>query len=223
MPTLLALFSSLPMSARMLAATTLLGLSASPPARPPADAAHRPLATAVLAAGCFWTTENVFEHVRGVVDVVSGFATGSGSDHVEAVRITYDSTMVSYDDLLRVFFLAAHDPTQRDRQGPDVGAEYRSVVFFADEAQRAAAERYIADLRKTHAFSRAVVTEVDRLTGFHEAPPAHQDYALKHPTDPYIVHNDTPKLERLRTSMPALYQERLAAARAGATTPRVSR
>ncbi len=179
-------------------------------------APHHRMATAVLAAGCFWTAENVFEHVRGVVDVVSGFATGSGSDHVEAVRITYDSALVSYDDLLRVFFLAAHDPTSRDRQGADVGAEYRSVVFFDHPAQRDAARRYVAELGKTHAFANPIVTEVDALTGFHEAPPAHQDYALKHPTDPYIVHNDTPKLDRLRTTMAALYQERLAAARVAA-------
>lgn len=213
MLSLLAFFP-LPSAVRTLAASAaVVGVSASSPARPSAGPARRPLATAVLAAGCFWTAENVFEHVRGVVDVVSGFATGSGSDHVEAVRITYDSTMVSYDDLLRVFFLAAHDPTQRDRQGPDVGAEYRSVVFVAGAAQRSAARRYMAELVKRRVFARPIVTEVDRLTGFHEAPPAHQDYALEHPTDPYIVYNDTPKLDRLRTTMPTLYQERLAAAR----------
>lgn len=199
-----------PSRATRIAALALLPLIAP---RRQAVVAHPPLATAVLAAGCFWTAENVFEHVRGVVDVVSGFATGSADAHVEAVRITYDSTMVSYDDLLRVFFLAAHDPTSRDRQGADVGAEYRSVVFFERPSQRAAATRYVAGLTRAHTFAKPIVTEVDRLTGFHEAPPAHQDYALKHPTDPYIVHNDTPKLDRLRTTMAALYQERLAAAR----------
>lgn len=204
---------------RTLAALALLvaatARAQAPRAAPHAAQRHR-LTTAVLAAGCFWTAENVFEHVRGVTDVVSGFATGSGSDHVEAVRITYDSALVSYDDLLRVFFLAAHDPTSRDRQGADVGAEYRSVVFFDHRSQRDAARRYLAELARARTFDRPIVTEVDSLTGFHEAPAAHQDYALKHPTDPYIVHNDTPKLDRLRATMAALYQERLAAARVAA-------
>ena len=176
------------------------------------------LETAVLAGGCFWGVEAVFEHVRGVQSVVSGYAGGragaaryeavsSGrTGHAESVKITFDAAQVSYGELLKVFFAVAHDPTQRDRQGPDVGPQYRSAIFYASDAQKDAAQAYMAQLETTHAFERSIVTQVAPLREFYPAEAYHQDYLAKHPGQPYIVVNDLPKLAALERSFPALYR-----------------
>ena len=167
-------------------------------------------ATAVLAGGCFWGVEAVFEHVRGVQSVTSGFAQYSGASSpvpVEAVRIVYDPARVTYTQLLEVFFLVAHDPTSRDRQGPDAGPEYRAVVLYQGPAEREAAKEYMSELTRTGRFPRPIVTEVLALSGFRVAEAAHQDFAARHPTDPYIVQNDAPKLLRLQQLFPSLYEK----------------
>lgn len=173
--------------------------------------------TAVFAGGCFWGIEAVFQHVKGVSDAVSGYAGGSGStanyqlvsagttDHAEAVRLTYDPSVVSYEDLLRVFFTVAHDPTQLNRQGPDVGRQYRSAIFYANEAQKQAAAAYIAALGESGTFRKRIVTELAPLRGFFPAEAYHQDYAARHPRDLYIVVNDAPKVKKLERSIPELY------------------
>jgi peptide-methionine (S)-S-oxide reductase len=165
-------------------------------------------ATAVLAGGCFWGVEEIYEHVRGVRSVISGYADGL----VEAVRIVYDPTEVSYRELLQVFFRIAHDPTSRDRQGPDAGPEYRAVVYYVDEAQQADARRMVNELTTAHAYAKPIVTEIRPLGNFRVAEAYHQDYAARHPNDSYILINDLPKLERLRRDFPRLYREQRAAA-----------
>ncbi len=172
---------------------------------------------AVFAGGCFWGVEAVFEHVKGVTDVTSGYAggdaktanykavSGGATGHAEAVRVTYDPSQITYGQLLKVFFAVAHDPTQLNRQGPDVGAHYRSAIFYADDEQRRIAESYIAQLNKAKLFKRPIVTQVAALKTFHEAEAYHQDYAARHPDQPYIVAHDLPKLENLRKQLPGLY------------------
>jgi len=173
--------------------------------------------TAVFAGGCFWGIEAVFQHVKGVSEAVSGYAGGSrmtaryeivssgATDHAEAVQVTYDPSIVPYDDLLRVFFKVAHDPTQLNRQGPDSGRQYRSAIFYANDAQKAAAQAYIARLAKEKAFRRPIVTQVAPLEAFYAAEDYHQEYAARHPRDLYIVINDAPKVARLKSSIPELY------------------
>src|SRR5262245_53139612 len=182
---------------------------------------HRspPLATAVFAGGCFWSVEAIFEHVRGVTDAVSGFSGASleARDYVrpfrgttgyaETVKVTYDSTQVSYDQLLRVFFTVAHDPTEVDRQGPDEGAEYRSVIFFVNDAQRRAALAYIDSLEKTKSLKAAIATQVAPFKSFRVAPEEHQNFVVKNPTSAYVVNYDLPKLEHFRHDLPALFRE----------------
>jgi peptide-methionine (S)-S-oxide reductase len=172
--------------------------------------------TAVFAGGCFWGVEAVFENLEGVTDAVSGYAGGSvpspsydevssgTTGHAEAVRVVYDPARISYDQLLQVFFTVAHDPTQLNRQGPDAGTQYRSAVFYRDAAQRQAVERSIAKLRDGKVWSGKIVTEVSPLRAFHPAEEYHQNYLVRHPTQPYIVINDMPKLEELRKRYPAL-------------------
>jgi peptide-methionine (S)-S-oxide reductase len=174
--------------------------------------------TAVFAGGCFWGVEAVFEHLKGVSDAVSGYAGGSApspsyedvstgsTGHAEAVRVVYDPSRITYDQLLQVFFTVAHDPTQLDRQGPDVGTQYRSAVFYRSPAQRDATERYIAKLRGAKVWQAPIVTEVSPLGEFHPAEDYHQDYLAHHRTQPYIVINDLPKLEALRARYPALWR-----------------
>ena len=181
--------------------------------------------TAVFAGGCFWGIEAVFEHVRGVTDAVSGYAGGNvknpeyevvstgATGHAESVKVTYDPAVVSYHDLLRVFFSVAHDPTQLNRQGPDVGTQYRSAIFYADESQKREALAYIDSLAKAKAFPRPIVTQVAPLGSFYAAESYHQDFAEKNPSYPYIVINDRPKVDALRRVLPTLWQERLAAAK----------
>ena len=174
-------------------------------------------ATAVLAGGCFWGVEAVFQHLIGVRSVTSGYARDprraampSLPVPVEAVRIVYEPATITYRQLLDVFFAIAHDPTLRDRQGPDVGPEYRAVVFYQRPIEREEAERFIAELGQAKRFEGPIVTEVRSLAGFEVAEDDHQNYAARHPADPYIVQNDAPKLARLKAGFPALYQERSA-------------
>lgn len=176
--------------------------------------------TVVFAGGCFWGVQAVFQHVRGVQSAISGYAGGERktadyetvsdgmSGHAESVRVTYDPAVVSYEKLLEVFFTVVHDPTQKDRQGPDVGTQYRSVIFYATEAQHAEAMAYIKRLDAAHTYRRPVVTELTPLKGFYEAEAYHQDYATKHPDDPYIVYNDAPKVAALKRRFATIYVER---------------
>jgi len=173
--------------------------------------------TAVLAGGCFWGMESVFEHVKGVTDVVSGFAGGSAGDasydkvstegtgHAEAVRITYDPSRVSYAQLLQVYFAVAHDPTEVNRQGPDVGPSYRSAIFPQTASQEAQAKKFIAKLTAQHVFKAPIATRIEH-GGFFPAEAYHQDYARKHPWQPYIVINDRPKVVALRRQYPSLFK-----------------
>lgn len=173
--------------------------------------------TAVLAGGCFWGVQGVFQHVRGVQSVVSGYAGGekstaqyetvsSGSTgHAESVKITFDPAQITYGQLLQIAFSVVFDPTKLNRQGPDVGTQYRSVIFYADDAQKRIAENYIAQLDKSHAFPGPIVTRVDPLKGFYPAEGYHQDYLVHNPTQPYIAYNDLPKVENFKRTFPALY------------------
>lgn len=173
--------------------------------------------TAVLAGGCFWGVEAVFEHVKGVKGVTSGYSGGSSktasydmvsegnTGQAESVRITYDPSQVTYGQLLKVFFSVAHDPTELNRQGPDTGTQYRSVIFYADEEQKRIAESYIAQLNQAKLFNGTIVTQVAALEAFYEAEAYHQDYAVHHPDQPYIAIHDLPKVENLRKQLPELY------------------
>jgi peptide-methionine (S)-S-oxide reductase len=191
-------------------------ISAAMPAEPAPVGVAAASDTAVFAGGCFWGVEAVFESLEGVTDAVSGYAGGSDASpsydkvssgttgHAESVRVVYDPSRISYDQLLQVFFTVAHDPTQLNRQGPDVGTQYRSAVFYRNPAQREAAERYIGKLRDGKVWPGKIVTEVSALRGFHPAEEYHQNYLVRHPTQPYIVVNDMPKLEELRKRYPDL-------------------
>ena len=190
-----------------------------PPAAVDAELAApgAPSRTAVVAGGCFWGVQAVYQHVRGVNKVISGYAGGSASTaryevvgsgrtgHAESVQITYDPARVTYGQLLRVFFSVAHDPTTLNRQGPDDGTQYRSAVFFQDADQERIARAYIAQLDEAHVFRDPIVTDVTKLPGFYAAEDYHQNYATLHPHDPYIVVNDAPKVANLRTLFPELY------------------
>jgi peptide-methionine (S)-S-oxide reductase len=168
------------------------------------------LQTAVLAGGCFWGVQGVFEHVRGVHKVLAGYAGGekktatydavsSGSSgHAESVQISFDPQEVSFGEILRVYFSVAHDPTQLNRQGPDHGTQYRSQIFYVDDKQKAVAEAYIAQLDKAKTFPDKIVTRVEPLSAFYAAEKYHQDFLIKNPTYPYIVYNDLPKIQNLK-------------------------
>lgn len=173
--------------------------------------------TAVFAGGCFWGVEAVFEHVKGVSDVTSGYSGGtaetadyetvSGGDtgHAESVKIVFDPAQISYEQLLKVFFAVAHDPTELNRQGPDSGTQYRSAVFYSNEEQKNIAEKYIAELTAAKTFPRAIVTQIVPLKEFYPAEEYHQNYLVNHPTQAYIVVNDQPKVENLRKQFADLY------------------
>ena len=183
-----------------------------------AQAAGNDNAQAVFSGGCFWGVDAVFKHVKGVNKVVSGYAGGAANTaqyetvstgttgHAESVQVSYDPSKVSYDDLLKVFFFVAHDPTELNRQGPDTGTQYRSSIFYENDAQKKMADDYIAQLDQKHAFSEPIVTKVVPLTGFYPAEDYHQNYLELHPDQPYIVFNDLPKLEALQKDYPGLYQ-----------------
>jgi peptide-methionine (S)-S-oxide reductase len=173
--------------------------------------------TAVLAGGCFWGMEAVFEHVRGVTDVVSGYAGGSAGNanyqavssertpHAEAVRIVYDPAKISYPQLLQIYFAVAHDPTEVNRQGPDVGTSYRSAIFPQSPLQARVAKAFIARLNASHVYKKPIATRIES-GGFYRAEAYHQDYARRHPFDPYIVVNDKPKVAALKSTYPNLFK-----------------
>jgi peptide-methionine (S)-S-oxide reductase len=175
--------------------------------------------TAVVAGGCFWGIQAVFQHVKGVTSAVSGYSGGAAetanydrvcsgdTGHAESVKVTYDASKVTYGQLLRVFFSVAHDPTEMNRQGPDTGEQYRSAVFFADAEQQRIASAYIAQLDKAHVFPQPIVTQVVPLKGFYPAEQYHQDYATNHPHQPYIMVYDAPKVTNLRRMFPQLYTD----------------
>jgi peptide-methionine (S)-S-oxide reductase len=176
-----------------------------------------PPQSAVLAGGCFWGVQGVFEHVRGVQKVIAGYAGGdkataqyetvsSGTTgHAESVKIVFDPAEISYGQILQIAFSVVHDPTQLNRQGPDVGTQYRSAVFYADDDQRRIAAAYISQLDGSHAFSRPIVTRVDPLKGFYPAEDYHQDYLIHNPDAPYIAFYDIPKIENFKRTFPQLY------------------
>jgi peptide-methionine (S)-S-oxide reductase len=179
--------------------------------------ASGPLQTAVLAGGCFWGVQGVFEHARGVKKVIAGYAGGEKSTaqyetvssgatgHAESVQITFDPAAISYGQILQIAFSVVHDPTQLNRQTPDVGTQYRSAIFYADDTQKKIATAYIAQLDTAHAFPRAIVTRVDPLRGFYPAEDYHQDYLIHNPNQPYIAIYDIPKIENFRRTFPELY------------------
>jgi peptide-methionine (S)-S-oxide reductase len=185
-----------------------------------AKTAGKRTATAVFAGGCFWGVDAVFKHVKGVTSAVSGYAGGSAktahyeiigtglTGHAESVEVTYDPSQISYGQLLRVFFSVAHDPTQLNRQGPDVGTQYRSAIFYADPEQQRIAQAYIDQLSKAKTFARPIVTQLTPLNAFYPAEDYHQDYLAKHPESMYIVINDMPKLNNLRQEFPQIYVSR---------------
>jgi len=173
--------------------------------------------TAVIAGGCFWGIQAVFQHVKGVISATSGYSGGDAktaeyervsegdTGHAESVKIVYDPSKITYGQLLRVFFSVAHDPTQLNRQGPDTGTQYRSSIFYGNEEQKRIAEAYIAQLDRAKVFPRAIVTQVVPLKAFYPAEAYHQDYAARHPDNPYIAYNDLPKVEHLRQQFPEIY------------------
>jgi peptide-methionine (S)-S-oxide reductase len=173
--------------------------------------------TTVVSGGCFWGIQAVFQHVKGVISATSGYSGGEANTaeyelvsngdtgHAESVKIVYDPSQITYGQLLRVFFSVAHDPTELNRQGPDTGSQYRSVIFYANDEQKRIAEAYIAQLEKAKVFPRPIVTQVVPLKAFYPAEAYHQDYAARHPDNPYIVFNDAPKVAHLRQEFPELY------------------
>lgn len=176
--------------------------------------------TAILAGGCFWGVQYLFEHVNGVIDVKAGYAGGSAETadyetvssgatrHAESVQITFDPATVSFETLLKVFFAVAHDPTQLNRQGPDIGPQYRSVIFYANDEQQRVALAYIEQLGESKQFARPIVTEVAPLEAFYVAERYHQDYVVHNPNQPYVVFHDLPKVTHLRDRFPELYRDR---------------
>jgi len=177
-----------------------------------------PQRSAVFSGGCFWGVQAVFEHTRGVRQVLAGYAGGEKSTaqyetvstgttgHAESVQVSFDPAQISYGELLRVFFSVAHDPTQLNRQGPDAGSQYRSEIFYADERQKQIAAAYIAQLDQSRIFSRRIVTRIDPYRGFYAAESYHQDFLIKNPDNEYILVNDLPKIENLRRLLPELYR-----------------
>jgi len=217
---------SIRVAAILLAAllgTTACTAKANPAAAVPEPAVDAPRAsaqsqqTAVLSGGCFWGVQAVFQHVKGVISATSGYSGGSKktaeyeivstgeTGHAESVQIVYDSSQITYGELLRVFFSVAHDPTQLNRQGPDEGTQYRSSIFYSNDEQKRIAEAYIAQLDNAKVFARPIVTRVVPLQAFYPAEAYHQNYAALHPNQPYIMFNDAPKVDHLRQEFPNLY------------------
>ncbi len=177
------------------------------------------LQTIVLAGGCFWGVQAVFQHTTGVTAAVSGYAggdkqtahyemVGTGrTSHAESVQVTFDPRQISYGKILQIFFSVAHNPTELNRQGPDVGTQYRSAIFYANDEQKRIAKAYIAQLDQVHVFGAPIVTRLEPLSGFYPAEDYHQDFAVLHPDYPYIVFNDLPKVENLKRLFAALYRD----------------
>jgi peptide-methionine (S)-S-oxide reductase len=206
-----------------LLATTACSAKASTGAPVPAPEVDAKLAstptkqTAVVAGGCFWGIQAVFQHVKGVITATSGYSGGSAktaeyetvstgqTGHAESVQIVYDPSLITYGELLRIFFSVAHDPTELNRQGPDEGTQYRSVIFYGNDEQKQIAEAYIAQLDKAGVFRHRIVTQVVPLQAFYPAEAYHQNYATLHPNQPYIMFNDAPKVAHLKQEFPDLY------------------
>jgi peptide-methionine (S)-S-oxide reductase len=175
--------------------------------------------TAVFAGGCFWGTQSVFERVKGVLDTTAGYSGGSAATatyeqvgqentgHAESVKVVYDPSKITYGRLLQIFFSVVHDPTQLNRQGPDIGSSYRSVIFYTNDDQHRISAAYIAQLDAAKVFPRPIVTEVTPLKGFYDAESYHQDYALHHPDNPYIQVCDRPKIDALKEQFPELFRD----------------
>lgn len=210
------------LSASLLAATACNAKAGTPAPVPAAvldakRAAAPAQQTAVVAGGCFWGIQAVFQHVKGVISATSGYSGGSAKNpeyemvstgetgHAESVQIVYDPSQITYGELLRVFFSVAHDPTQLNRQGPDEGTQYRSVIFYGNDEQKQIAEAYVTQLNTAKVFPRAIVTQVVPLQAFYKAEAYHQNYAAQHPNDPYIYFNDAPKVAHLHQEFPDLY------------------
>jgi peptide-methionine (S)-S-oxide reductase len=193
----------------------------SAPVPPPAVDASRASTpgreTAVFSGGCFWGVQAVFQHVRGVITATSGYSGGAAktaqyeivstgeTGHAESVQVAFDPSQITYGQLLRIFFSVAHDPTQLNRQGPDEGTQYRSVIFYNGDEQKKIADAYIAQLNQAKVFPDTIVTQVVPLQAFYPAEAYHQNYAALHPNQPYIVFNDAPKVEHLKQEFPELY------------------
>ena len=222
----LGLLMKLPRTLRQASLGFLLTISANiamanPPIPPPKQdvplAPHSGKETAVFAGGCFWGTQAVFQHVKGVIATTAGYSGGSAktatydqvctetTGHAESVEVIYDPSRITYGQLLRIYFSVAHDPTQLNRQGPDVGTSYRSVIFYANEEQQRLAKAYIAQLDSEKVFHKPIVTEVTPLKAFYKAEDYHQDYAYHNPNNPYIEVCDRPKIAALKEQFPELF------------------
>jgi peptide-methionine (S)-S-oxide reductase len=211
--------------ALLLAFSASIGCTAATKTPVPAPAHDAALAqssgkqTAVFAGGCFWGTQSVFERVKGVLNTTAGYSGGSAATatyeqvgqentgHAESVKVVYDPSKVTYGQLLRIFFSVVHDPTQLNRQGPDVGESYRSVIFYANDEQQQISKDYIAQLDAAKVFPKPIVTQVVPLKGFYDAESYHQDYALHNPNNPYILVCDRPKIEALKQEFPELFKD----------------
>jgi peptide-methionine (S)-S-oxide reductase len=212
----LAIIAALVYQQQSVSAAEVAVVIAPPAVDEPAGTEHS--ATAIFAGGCFWGVQGVFQHVKGVSNAVSGYAGGDGrtasyevvsggdTGHAESVKITYDPTQISYGKLLQIFFSVAHDPTMLNRQGPDTGTQYRSAIFPQSPVQRSVAEKYIAQLDASHAYKQPLVTRIEMDKKFYAAEPYHQNYLTLHPSDPYIVYNDLPKVANLKRISPDLYR-----------------
>ncbi len=209
----------------LIASVVAVGCNAATRVNIPAPATDAALAaapgkqTAIFAGGCFWGTQSVFERVKGVLDTTAGYSGGSASTatyqqvgrentgHAESVKVVYDPSKITYGRLLQIFFSVVHDPTQLNRQGPDVGTSYRSVIFYSNEEQHRISAAYIAQLEAAKVFPKPIVTEVTPLKGFYDAESYHQDYALYHEDNPYILVCDKPKIAALKAQFPELFKE----------------
>jgi peptide-methionine (S)-S-oxide reductase len=197
-----SLFLAIPLAVSISCAAEFPAPAVDTPA-----AIHKKKETAVLAGGCYWGVEAVFDRVKGISGVESGFAKGDQSGdpgHAESVKITYDPSKISYGQLLEVFFAVAHDPTELNRQGPDVGAEYRSVIFYSNDEQKRVAEAYIEQLNKAGVYPRPIVTAVAPLAKFQGADESQQHFVDRNQNNPYVVSNDLPKLKQLQQQFPDL-------------------
>jgi len=204
----------------VLAAFTACAAPPIPPPAADASLAKQPgKETAVFAGGCFWGVQSVFQRVKGVIATTAGYSGGSAwtatydqvttetTGHAESVEVVYDPSRITYGQLLRIYFSVAHDPTQLNRQGPDVGTSYRSAIFFTNPEQERLAKAYIAQLDAQKVFPKAIVTQVTPLKGFYRAEDYHQDYAYYHPDNPYIEVCDRPKIAALKEQFPELFAD----------------
>lgn len=225
---LLAMIAVASLAWQYRARSAELAVEIPPPAQDePATGAHSE--TAVFAGGCFWGVQGVFEHVRGVLQAVSGYSGGSAATaqyetvsrgdtgHAESVRVTFDPAQVSYGRLLQIYFSVVENPTELDYQGPDRGSQYRSALFPLDASQRTVAQAYIAQLDRAHAYPAPIVTRIEAFKGFYPAEGYHQNFLVLHPDNSYIVYYDLPKIAALRKMFPGLYRSRPVLAHAAPT------